>query len=226
MMNTSYQTLYNQLGYTFKDESLCLAALTHRSIKGINNERLEYLGDSIVNFLIAEEIYRRCPNANEGEMSRLRALLVKGETLAELAREIDLGDYLLLGSGELKTGGRERDSILADAMEAIIAAIYLDSDMLTVQRLVSQWYQSRLTELNQKTAVKDPKTQLQEYLQSKRLELPLYEVTSIEGEAHAQTFIVECRVPDLKKTTRADGMSRRKAEQKAAELMLQQLGVQ
>jgi len=225
MKKNSYEPLFKKLKYEFKVVDLCEAALTHRSIKGVNNERLEYLGDSIVNCLIAEEIYRRCPYANEGEMSRLRAQLVKGDTLAELAREFDLGAYLLLGSGELKTGGRERDSILADAMEAIIAAIYLDSDFATIQKLVGDWYESRLNALTALSARKDPKTELQEHLQSKRMELPIYEVTHIEGEAHAQTFTVECRVSGLKEVTQASGSSRRKAEQKAAENMLILLGV-
>jgi ribonuclease-3 len=225
-MNKDYKSLCDKLGYCFQQEALLKAALTHRSGKGLNNERLEYLGDSIVNFIIAEEIYRRCPGADEGEMSRLRALLVKGDTLAELAREFSVGEHLLLGTGELKTGGRGRDSILADAMEAIIAAIYLDAGMTVVQPLVVSWYETRLTDLNSITSLKDPKTQLQEYLQSRRLDLPLYEVSAIEGEAHAQTFIVECHVTSLKLITRADGPSRRKAEQKAAERMLQQLGIE
>lgn len=224
-MNNLYDKLFIKLGYTFEDFKLLKSALTHRSVKGDNNERLEYLGDSIVNFIIAEEIFIRCPHAREGEMSRLRAMLVKGDTLAELAREFELGEHLLLGSGELKTGGRDRDSILADAVEAVIAAIYLDSGMATVRKLVVNWYESRLQDIQNITTLKDPKTLLQEHLQSRRLDLPSYEVDTIEGEAHNQTFIVKCQVAQLNLETKADGSSRRKAEQKAAQLMLEQLGI-
>ncbi len=225
-MTSLYEKLYDSLGYRFQDESLLKAALTHRSVKGVNNERLEYLGDSIVNFVIADAIFQQCPKAREGDMSRLRAMLVKGETLAELAREFEIGDHLLLGSGELKTGGRGRDSILADAMEAVIAAVYLDSGMATVHQLVMKWYASRLQDMDSMTGLKDAKTQLQEHLQARRLELPVYDVVDIKGEAHAQIFVVECNVVDLNETATADGSSRRKAEQGAAERMLQQLGIE
>ena len=224
-MNELYRKLFTQLGYEFQDTNLLKSALTHRSVKATNNERLEYLGDSIVNFVIAEEIFTRCPHAREGDMSRLRAMLVKGDTLAELAREFNLGEYLLLGSGELKTGGRERDSILADTLEAIIAAIYLDSGMKTIKQLILKWYESRLDGIESITTLKDPKTMLQEHLQAKRMDLPSYSVISISGEAHSQIFSVECTVRELNNYTVAEGSSRRKAEQKAAELMLEKLGV-
>lgn len=215
--------LCNELGYQFKDPSLLEAALTHRSARGVNNERLEFLGDSIVNFLIAEELYSLCPKASEGELSRIRSVLVRGDTLAEMAREFSLGEHLRLGSGELKSGGFRRNSILADALEAIIAAIYLDSDMDTCRERILDWYTERLKNLSNVETLKDPKTRLQEYLQGRRAELPQYFVKQVEGEAHAQTFIVECVVDSMQLKSQASGTSRRKAEQAAAEKLILQL---
>jgi ribonuclease III len=224
-MTALMDRLYKALGYRFSNPQLLEAALTHRSLKGINNERLEFLGDSIINFLIAEELYQRCPGAHEGELSRLRSSLVKGDTLAEMAKELDLGHYLRLGSGELKSGGFHRSSILADAMEAIIAAIYLDSGMDVCRVCVLNWYQSRFGQSSQASTLKDPKTRLQEYLQSCHFDLPRYQVQSVSGEAHAQTFIVACVVDSLEKVAEGQGKSRRKAEQDAAEKLLKLLGV-
>ncbi|MCV6589581.1 MAG: ribonuclease III [Marinobacterium sp.] len=217
--------LARKLGYDFKDLSLCELALTHRSCGKKNNERLEFLGDSILNFIIAEALYARFPQAREGQMSRLRALLVKGETLAEIARELGLGDYLRLGSGELKSGGYRRDSILADAVEAVIGAIYTDSDLETVRPFVLRWYQERLEKLDLNETIKDSKTRLQEFLQSRRLALPDYELLKVEGEAHDQTFYIRCHVETMAQTTDGTGSSRRQAEQEAARLALELLQV-
>ena len=217
--------LATKLGHQFNDEQLLIQALTHRSAKGANNERLEFLGDSIVNLVIAEALFLKFPQAKEGKLSRLRARMVKGVTLAELARDFGLGDFLHLGSGEMKSGGHRRESILADTVEAIIGAIYLDSDMLVVKEKVLQWYQSRLDKLSLDDPLKDPKTRLQEYLQGKQLPLPKYDVLSIEGSAHEQLFKISCTVKDIKKTIVGQGGSRRIAEQEAAGQALKLLGI-
>lgn len=219
-MNHDLQRLSKQLGYTFQDPALFKAALTHRSVRGGNNERLEFLGDSIVNFIIAEALYKLLPTAKEGELSRLRANLVKGEMLAALAREFNLGHYLHLGPGELKSGGFRRESILADAIEALIGAIYLDGGMENCKRCVLTWYSERLQQASLQQYIKDPKTELQEYLQSKGLVLPNYEVLNIEGEAHEQIFHVLCSVAALNLRAEGKGGSRRKAEQDAAQKLL------
>lgn len=217
--------LARKLGYTFKDNALLEAALSHRSVGNQNYERLEFLGDSILNFVIAAELFRRYPKAKEGELSRLRASLVNGEALAELANEFDLGQYLRLGPGELKSGGSHRASILADAIEAIIGAIYLDSDLSTCQQQIVSWFASRLENISAWVVPKDPKTRLQEYLQAHKLSLPEYEILSVEGEAHAQTFHVQCSVAGLLQVAQGEGSSRRKAEQEAAKKMLEILRV-
>ncbi|APF50005.1 ribonuclease III [Vibrio cholerae] len=215
--------LTSKLGYTFKETELLNLALTHRSANGKHNERLEFLGDSILSFVIADELYRRFPKVNEGDMSRMRATLVRGNTLAELGREFDLGDYLKLGPGELKSGGFRRDSILADAVEAIIGAIYLDSDLETARSIVLEWYHGRLEEIKPGASQKDPKTRLQEFLQGRRKPLPVYTVTNIKGEAHNQEFTVACEVAGMDTPVIGKGTSRRKAEQAAAETALEQL---
>jgi ribonuclease-3 len=215
--------LLRELGYEFTDEVLLTEALTHRSKGAKNNERLEFLGDAILGFVIAEALYRQFPQATEGELSRYRALLVKKETLAALAREFSLGDYLRLGPGELKSGGFRRDSILADAMEAILGAIFLDSDMTTARDFVLRSFERRLADLPRREALKDPKTRLQEFLQARRLPLPAYEVVATVGSDHAQSFEVQCTVAGLAAPVCATGKSRRKAEQAAATLALEQL---
>ncbi len=198
--------------------------MTHRSVGGGNNERLEFLGDSIVNFVIGEALFERFPAAREGQLSRLRAGLVKGQTLAVVAKEFDLGECLRLGSGEMKSGGHRRESILADALEAVIGAIYLDAGMDVARSRVLAWFETRLDAIDLHNTQKDPKTRLQEFLQSRQQALPRYEVTSVEGEAHAQTFSVECHVAMLGEApTIGEGTSRRLAEQQAAELALVQL---
>ena len=211
-----------QIEYCFKDEVLLLNALTHRSVGQHNNERLEFLGDAILGMVIADELFHRFPECAEGEMSRLRASLVKGATLSELARDLSLGDYLKLGPGELKSGGFRRDSILADAFEAILAAVYLDSDLETCRDLILRQLATRLDKASPETIGKDPKTQLQEYMQARHLPLPSYDVTDVSGKAHAQTFTVECKIEDGDIVT-AVGSSRRKAEQAAASQLLEQL---
>ena len=225
-MNNPITKLSQRIGYQFKDESLIELALTHRSKGGKNNERLEFLGDSIVNFVVAEALFEKFPEAKEGKLSRLRADLVRGTTLAELGRDFDLGEFLLLGSGELKSGGFNRESILADAVEAIIGAIYLDSGMDVAKERILSWYGSRLTDLKSDTVVKDPKTRLQEYLQKSQSRLPKYDVIEIFGQAHDQKFKVSCRVEKLPEITVGIGSSRRLAEQSAAEKALKALGIE
>ncbi|MCJ2376007.1 ribonuclease III [Vibrio sp. ZSDZ34] len=222
-MNSPIEKLEKKLGYQFQDSQLLNLALTHRSANGKHNERLEFLGDSILSFVIADDLYHRFPSINEGDMSRMRATLVRGHTLAELGREFELGDYLKLGPGELKSGGFRRDSILADAVEAIIGSVYLDSDVEVVRKVVLSWYASRLEAIEPGVSQKDPKTRLQEYLQGRRKPLPVYTVTTIKGEAHNQEFTVACEVAGMDKPVIGRGTSRRKAEQAAAEIALEKL---
>jgi len=212
--------LCDTLGYSFSDEGLLVQSLTHRSAPGSHNERLEFLGDALLNFVIANALYRQFPHVREGELSRMRAKLVCGETLAEMAKSFGIGEYLVLGVGELKSGGFLNESILADSLEAVIAAIYSDSDFLTCEQRVLAWYESRLADDTLPSDTKDAKSQLQEYLQSKQMPLPQYQVKKIEGEAHAQIFHVTCRVEGVDIVMNASGQSRRKAEQLAAEQFL------
>lgn len=220
-MSVLTSKLCRALGYEFRNNRLLEEALTHCSAAGRNNERLEFLGDSILNFVIAAELFRAYSRASEGELSRLRASLVKGETLAALARDLALGDYLYLGSGELKSGGFRRNSILADALEAIFGAVYLDSDFETCRQLILRLYREQLSALPKVSELKDPKTRLQEYLQARQQSLPIYHVVEIAGEAHAQSFTVQCQVDNLR--TVAVGSSRRRAEQEAARQALKLL---
>ncbi len=222
-MNSPVSRLEKKLGYQFNDSGFLNLALTHRSANGKHNERLEFLGDSILSFVIADDLYHRFPKINEGDMSRMRATLVRGHTLAELGREFELGDYLKLGPGELKSGGFRRDSILADAVEAIIGAIYLDSGTEVVRGIILSWYQTRLEAIKPGVSQKDPKTRLQEFLQGRRKPLPVYTVTNIKGEAHNQEFTVSCDVAGIGMPVIGKGTSRRKAEQAAAETALEQL---
>lgn len=212
--------LSKKLGLTFNEPKLFVMALTHRSMGANNNERLEYLGDSILGFVIAEKLYEMFPQASEGDLSRLRASLVNQTSLAELAREHNLGDYLILGSGELKSGGFRRDSILSDALEAIMGALVKDQGVLSCQQWVLTLFANKLAELDLNNWQKDPKTRLQELLQSKKTELPTYELTKMTGAAHAQTFNIECKVVLFSEPSIGAGVSRKKAEQAAAENML------
>lgn len=216
--------LERQLGYTFKDQEMITLALTHRSFSGLNNERLEFLGDAILNFIAGEALFQRFPLAREGQLSRLRARLVKGETLAVLARGFDLGEYLRLGSGELKSGGFRRESILADAMEAVIGAIYLEAGLDVARQRVLAWLSAEIQSLTLVDTNKDPKTRLQEFLQSRACELPRYEVADIQGEPHCRIFVVECHASLLNDKTLGQGASRRIAEQVAAAAALIALG--
>lgn len=222
-MTTALDNLCRKLDYRFSDSALLQQALTHRSVGRHNNERLEFLGDSILSFVISTELYHRFPDIDEGRLSRIRASLVKGETLAKLAMELSLGDFLHLGSGELKSGGFRRESILADALESIFGAVYLDADVATVERLILRLFDARLQRLDPDVALKDPKTRLQEYLQSRQHPLPVYEVVDVRGKAHNQHFTISCSVDILPKPVLADGTSRRKAEQNAAEEVLRKL---
>ncbi|MDV2856734.1 MULTISPECIES: ribonuclease III [Oceanimonas] len=215
--------LQNKLGHTFNDEALLVRALTHRSAGSRHNERLEFLGDSILSMVIADALFHRFPKVNEGDMSRMRATLVREKTLAELARAFELGEYLILGPGELKSGGYRRESILADAVEALIGAVYLDSGIDSVTQLLLSWYDRRLNDIQPGVEQKDPKTRLQELLQGKRKPLPTYEVVNVIGEAHNQKFTVHCVVDGLADPVVGIGTSRRKAEQAAAEQALETL---
>jgi ribonuclease-3 len=218
------ERLTRRLGYQFADDALLQQALTHRSYSRKNNERLEFLGDAVLNCTIAQQLFQRFPKAKEGQLSRLRAQLVKGETLAELGREFELGECLRLGSGELKSGGFRRDSILADAVEAIIGAISLDHSLQAAQDVIIQWFEPRLQEMNLSDNIKDSKTRLQEFLQSQKAPLPQYSVREVSGEAHDQTFTVDCDVEGLEQPTVGLGNSRRIAEQEAALAALTALG--
>lgn len=217
--------LQRNLGYEFRDESLLVQSLTHRSAGARNNERLEFLGDAILGFEIAENLCREHPNASEGELSRARAQLVKRETLAGVARRLNLGDHLILGTGELRSGGQTRDSILSDAVEAIIAAVFMDADMESARALVRRILREEIAEISPEAQPKDSKTRLQEYLQAQGKSLPVYQVVSVEGSAHEQQFVVECRVSNLGITEQGEGASRRKAEQQAAYKVLANTGV-
>lgn len=212
--------LSQKLNYEFQDSKFLKVALTHRSKGGEHNERLEFLGDAVVNFVIAEILYNLFPKGTEGELSRWRASLVNRDTLADLAKEFELGQYLFLGPGELRSGGSERQSILSCAMEAIIGAVYLDGGFEITRSKIMEWYEPLLQSLSSAASHKDPKTLLQEYLQSRRMSLPIYKVEHVSGEAHQQIFTVSCQVDGLIESTMGEGTSRRRAEQDAAQAML------
>ncbi|MBG6243743.1 ribonuclease III [Candidatus Symbiopectobacterium sp. 'North America'] len=218
--------LQRKLGYTFQQYDLLLQALTHRSANSKHNERLEFLGDSILSFVIANALYHRFPRVDEGDMSRMRATLVRGNTLAEIAREFELGEFLRLGPGELKSGGFRRESILADTVEALIGGIFLDSDIQNIERLILNWYQTRLDEISSGDKQKDPKTRLQEFLQGRHLPLPAYLVVQVCGEAHDQEFTIHCMISGFNEPLIGTGSSRRKAEQAAAEQALKILEIE
>ncbi len=212
-----YQRLINQLNYEFTDASLLRQALTHRSFGTPNNERLEFLGDSVLNCSVARLLFDHFPRLTEGELSRVRASLVKQQALAEIANQLQLGDYLMLGEGELKSGGFRRPSILADALEALLGAVMLDRGFEAAFGVISQLYQPMLTALDPNAVSKDPKTRLQEWLQGRRFQLPQYALLAVQGEAHDQHFDVECRVVELDLAAKGSGCSRRAAEQEAAQ---------
>jgi ribonuclease-3 len=208
--------LRDRLGYAFRRPELLNQALTHRSFGADNNERLEFVGDAVLNCAIAAILYRRFPDIPEGELSRVRASLVNGETLARLGALLDLGSAIRLGEGEQRSGGAARPSILADALEALFGAIFLDAGFDVACGVVESVYAADLAKLDPAALSKDPKTRLQEWLQARKIAVPEYSVTAITGEAHAQTFTVECRIPALGIAAIGTGTSRRAAEQAAA----------
>lgn len=217
-MSQDLRRLSKQIAYTFKEPALLRQALTHRSHGSPHNERLEFLGDSVLSLAISSKLIHDFPRLTEGDLSRVRAHLVKEPTLAEIAQTLQLGDYMRLGEGELKSGGFRRPSILADALEAILGAIYLDSGFDEASRVIDAMFTPIIAQLDPKNLSKDPKTQLQEYLQSRKLSLPRYSIIATEGEAHEQHFKLECIIPDLDIRAQGEGASRRKAEQEAAKL--------
>jgi len=219
-VNDSYKHLINKLNYRFKNPDILKLALTHRSAQSTNNERLEYLGDAILGFVIAEVLYQKFAEGPEGILTRKRASLVKKETLARLARELELGEFIHLGSGERKSGGWRRDSILANTLEAVFGAIYLDSDFDTCRQSIVQLYAELIDSLTLDDSGKDSKTELQEYLQAIKLSLPSYRIIAEEGEAHERIFTVECHVESLNMPVKANGKSKRAAEQSAAQKVL------
>jgi ribonuclease-3 len=218
--------LERALGYQFRNSGLLQQALTHRSYGSPHNERLEFLGDSVLNCVVAWALYERFGALREGELSRLRASLVRQETLHQVADSLKLGDHLCLGEGELKSGGFRRPSILADALEAVFGAVLLDGGFDQVRDLVLRLFQPLLEQVDPRKPAKDAKTSLQEVLQGRHLALPIYGLRATRGEAHAQQFEVECRIPDLGIVTCGTGTSRRAAEQQAAQLALEQIGDQ
>ena len=215
--------LEQALGHPFSDSSLLQTALTHRSHSSPHNERLEFLGDSILNGVIARQLFDRFPDVPEGDLSRLRANLVRQDSLHQLALSLSLGKYLRLGEGELKSGGSQRPSILADALEALFGAIWLDAGFDAASAVIGRLYGDMLGAIVPGQPMKDAKTLLQEYLQGKRLPLPKYSLTATEGEAHAQLFRIACEIDALKIRTEGSGGSRRAAEQMAAERALERL---
>ena len=224
-MSLTTEALAKSVGHQFKDLRLLDIAVTHRSAGSGNNERLEFLGDAVLGQVVAEWLYRSFPESDEGQLSRLRASLVKREALAGIARELALGDFLRLGSGELKSGGFRRDSILADALEAVFGAVLVDGGFEACRDCIHRLYAQRFENISVVDELKDPKTRLQEYLQSRQLALPEYEMVRVTGKAHNQLFDVECRVAALDLVCMGQGSSRRKAEQAAAVRMLEQFNV-
>ncbi len=223
--NPTKERIAGRLGYSFKNLGLLAQALTHRSFSANNNERLEFLGDGALNFIIANQLFNRFNKLPEGDLSRLRAQLVKESTLCEIAQNLNVGESLKLGDGELKSAGWRRPSILADALEAIVGAVYIDGGYEAAETLVLKLFQDKLTDIDPKIIDKDAKSQLQEFLQSKKMDLPDYNVVLIEGEAHAQTFKVACEIKVLDIKTVGEGTSRRIAEQRAAQLALEKINL-
>ena len=219
-MATKLDKLEQNLNYCFSDTALAQRALTHRSANKLNNERLEFLGDSLLGFVVAEFLWESYPQATEGELSRMRASMINKDNLATIAREIELGDHIQLGAGELKSGGKHRDSILADTVEAIIAAIYLDGGIDACKAFIRRWSTAKFSSDDSNQDQKDFKTRLQELMQARGQALPAYTVVEISGEAHQQTFRVECAIEDLQSPLQGSGTSKRSAEQNAAHNVL------
>ncbi|HEY8265900.1 MAG TPA: ribonuclease III [Steroidobacteraceae bacterium] len=219
-MNPAAGWLAERLGVDLSDPALLARALTHRSHGSVNNERLEYLGDAVLSFLVAEMLFLRFPDASEGELSRFRASLVSGEALAATAASLGLGEQLLLGEGEMKSGGYRRATILADALEAVVGAVYLDQGIDAARQVAGRLFEAVIDALPSASELKDPKTRLQEWLQGRGLPLPDYTVLEVSGEPHDQRFSVRCDIPALALSAIADGSSRRRAEQEAAQRIL------
>jgi ribonuclease-3 len=215
--------LQSAIAYQFKDEKLLCHALTHKSYSSHHNERMEFLGDAILNTSITIYLYKNFSKQDEGELSRIRASLVKGETLAKIAKELNFGDYLFLGAGELKSGGYKRASILANVVEAVIGAVFLEGGFAQAEQFVLSLYQGRLDEDTILSLDKDPKSRLQEYLQSRKMELPIYEVVNVQGKDHDQMFTVSCQISAMDIEVEVQGRNRRSAERKVAELVLKKL---
>ena len=221
-MDNAARWLTKTLGYSFKDVGLLQQALTHRSARGSSNERLEFLGDAVLDIVISETLYHSLPDAPEGDLSRLRASLVRDTSLAAIAADLGIGEHLILGGGERKTGGHRRQSITADALEALFGAVYLDSDFETAAELIHRAFGDRLEGFPDADDLRDPKTRLQEWLQARGASPPDYELVRVTGKAHEQSFEVRCLVPD-KEPASGEGRSRRGAEQQAARRMLARL---
>lgn len=217
------ELLSREISYNFTNQDLVTRALTHRSAGNNNNERLEFLGDAILGFVIADVLFSHFPDLDEGQLSRLRAGLVKRDTLVEISRQLKLGSYLILGPGELRSGGQSRRSILEDALEALFAAVYLDGGYEAARAVILNLFKERLDAITPHALYKDPKTQLQEYLQAHKHSLPAYRIEKVDGEQHDQTFTITCQVADLNIESTGVGGSRRKAEQIAASKLLQKL---
>jgi len=215
--------LKNSLNYEFNDVRLLEQALTHRSAPGANNERFEFLGDAVLDFVISEVVFRAHPMAPEGDLSRLRSSLVKDTSLAALAADLSVGEHLIMGSGERKTGGHRRESILADALEAIFGAVFLDAGFDAARIVIERAFGERLENFPSVEELRDPKTRLQEWLQARQLGLPEYELVEVTGQAHRQRFEVSCKVNGIATTTTGSGTSRRNAEQESAMRMLDEL---
>lgn len=213
--------LFRRLGYSFQNNALAEQALTHRSHGAAHNERLEFLGDAIVNFVIAEALFQRFPSTREGELTRMRAALIRTETLAAIAREMEVGEFIRLGSGEMKSGGKRRESILADTLEALIGAIYLDAGVDICRQRVLAWFAPRLQQVAPGEINKDPKSRLQEWLQARGRALPVYALAATHGEEHNQQFDVTCSIPSVSQQFFGNGSSRRVAEQIAAQSALE-----
>ena len=213
----SAKLLRDRLGHAFRRPELFKQALTHRSFGAEHNERLEFVGDAVLNCVVAAVLYERFPHIPEGDLSRVRANLVNRDMLARLARKLDLGAEVRLGEGEVRSGGKTRPSIIADALEAVLGAVFIDAGFDAARRVIESVYGEELEAVNPSVSGKDAKTRLQEWLQGRRMAVPEYKVTGVTGEAHAQTFTIECRIPALKVVTTGEGPSRRVAEQRAAE---------
>lgn len=222
-MEKAQNWLQRRLDYTFRDIGLFEQALRHRSASGESNERLEFLGDAVLDIVVSEVVFRAFPNSPEGDLSRLRSSLVKDTSLARLAVDLGLGDWLILGSGERKTGGHRRASILADALEALFGAVYLDAGFEASRTVIERAFGDRFQDLPDPQQLRDPKTRLQEWLQARQLDLPDYSLVDVSGQAHDQTFEIQCSIGGIETTTRGSGSSRRQAEQKSARAMLDAL---